>query len=287
MDVTFAELVDLKPADDGTFLALPADRSSGPRIFGGQLVGQALAAAARTVAAERPPHSLHGHFLHAGTPDEPIEYRVTSLRDGRAQSVRQVLAVQDDPLFLLTASFAVRPSGGVLEHQVPQAPPIDPDAVPTLEETFAASEPGFREWFTGHILPKPIDFRFVERPARDYVLTGDAGPLGQELLVRVRDDLADDPATHASGLAYFSDMFLLSSALHPHRAMIGKPGLRVASLDHAVWFHGEARTDEWLRYRMTSDWAGEGRGLCRGEIFDARGRLIATVVQEGLIKPSA
>ncbi|SHN43419.1 acyl-CoA thioesterase [Cryptosporangium aurantiacum] len=285
--VSLAEIVELTDAGPGRYVAAGADRSSGPRVYGGQLVAQALAAAGRTAPDGRVPHSLHGHFLHPGDPDAPIEYDVDALRDGRAQTVRQVLGKQGPhDVFALTVSFApAAASGPVLEHQEATSPVPDFDAVESVEETLARADAGLGEWFTRRIAPKPVEVRFVERPARDYVLRGEAPPSRQQVLMRIREPLPDNPLAHACGLAYFSDMFLLSTAVYPHRAVIGDRNLLVASLDHAIWFHGPVRADEWLLYDMESDWAGQGRGLCRGRMFDATGRLIATIVQEGLVKP--
>lgn len=282
------DLLDLKDTGGGRYVADPLDRSSGSRVFGGQLLAQALAAAGRTVPDERPPHSLHGHFLHPGNPDEPLEYTVRTLREGRAQSVRHVIGSQGEhDVLALTAAFA---GGGstpdaTLEHQIPTAPALDFDAVEPLEETLARTDGRLEEWLRHRVLPKPVELRFVDHPARDLVLRGERPPSEHRILMRVSERLPGGPVQHACGLAYFSDLFLLSSALHPHQGAVGDQGLLVASLDHTIWLHGPLRADEWLLYVMGSGWAGHGRGLCQGRLFDATGRLVATVMQEGLIKP--
>jgi acyl-CoA thioesterase-2 len=283
-----AAVLDLRRTGENVYTADPVDGSSRNRIYGGQLVGQALAAAGLTVPEGRAPHSIHGHFLHAGDSDEPIEYEVVPLRDGRAQNIRQVVGRQGQhDLFALTASFAgVSTSGSVFEHQVPTTPLLDFAAVPTLEQTLALVGADFRDWFIQRLLPKPVDIRFVDRPSSDYVLQGEVPPLQQRVLLRANGTLPDDASAQAAGLAYLSDMFLLSAAVHRHTALIGSSGLRAVSLDHAIWLHGPVRSDEWLLYVMESDWAGQGRGLCRGHMFDATGRLVATIAQEGLVKPS-
>ncbi|GAA0250987.1 acyl-CoA thioesterase [Cryptosporangium japonicum] len=282
------DLLDLKDVGDGRYVAAPLDHSSGDRVFGGQLLAQALAAAGRTVPDERPPHSLHGHFLHPGDPGEPLEYTVATLREGRSQTVRQVLGRQGaNEVIALTAAFAGggSPSGPVLEHQNTPSPFTEFDTVEALEATLDRADGRLDDWFTRRIRPKPVELRFVDHPARDLVFRGEKPPRVQRILMRISDRLPDGPVTHACGLTYFSDLFLLSSALYPHQASVSDHAMLVASLDHTIWFHGPVRADEWLLYVLESDWAGQGRGLCQGKLFDAAGRLVATVMQEGLIKP--
>ncbi|MFG1922395.1 acyl-CoA thioesterase [Cryptosporangium sp. NPDC048952] len=288
------DLLDLKDVGDDRYVAAPLDHSSGARVFGGQLLAQALAAAGRTVPDERRPHSLHGYFLHPGNPDEPLEFEVTTLREGRSQTVRQVVGRQQSlgrqgttEVIALTAAFAGggSASGPVLEHQLTTSPFTNFDDVEPLPDTLERTDGRLDDWFARRILPKPVELRFVDHPARDLVFRGEKPPRTQRILMRIKDRLPDSPVTHACGLAYFSDLFLLSSALYPHQASVGDHGMLVASLDHTIWFHGPLRADEWLLYVLDSDWAGQGRGLCQGKLFDATGRLVATVLQEGLIKP--
>jgi acyl-CoA thioesterase-2 len=285
--LSLAEVLDLKETGEGGYLAAPLERPPLPWVFGGQFVAQALAAAARTVPEGRLPHSVHAHFLHSGEPAEPIGYQVTPLRDGRAQNIRQVLAQQGPhDVFTLTAAFAGPASGPVFEHQVPAGPAVDFAQVPPAEVTLADADPRVRKWFE-FVSQQPVEIRFVGRPASDYVLRGQQPPAVQQVLVRAQGRLPDDPVAQGCGLAYLSDLFLLTAVALPHGYLLGAKGLIAVSLDHAIWFHGPVRSDEWLLFEITSSWAGHGRGLCQGRMYDATGRLVASVLQEGLVKPVA
>jgi acyl-CoA thioesterase-2 len=279
---TLAELLDLTQTGGDTFRGRSSS-SSPPRVFGGQLVAQALAAAGRTVAPERVPHSLHAHFLHPGDPGTPIDYQVDDVRDGRAQAVRRVVAEQDGrSLCTLVASFA-QPTHGPA-HQVPAALPVELDRVPSAQTSLADADERTRAWFAGVRSALPLDVRFVDSPARDAVLRGERPEPRQRILVRSAAPLPADPLLHACALAYASDLFLLSTALLPHGLLIGTAGVLAVSLDHAVWFHAPLRADEWVQHEMDSEWAGEGRALCRGRMRDGQGRLVASVMQEGLVR---
>lgn len=284
MGTTLADVLDVLEVTDAgrtggercfTGWSPPA---SPPRVFGGQLVAQALAAAGRTVPGNVPPHSLHAQFLDAGDPAEPLTYRVVSLRDG-GRAVRGVLVEQGGrDLCHVVASFAPPHPGPERQPPAPARiePPADPVPPGASEET--------RRWMRGLREVIPLDVRFAELPPRDAVARGATGPARQRVLVRSADPLPDASLVHACALAYASDLLLLSTALAPHGLLMGAVGVRAVSLDHAVWFHAPVRADDWLYHELGSDWAGDGRALCRGRIHDGAGRLAATVMQEGTVR---
>jgi acyl-CoA thioesterase II len=275
------EVLDLDVTADGAWLSR-VHRPAG-QLFGGQVAAQALGAAGRTVAPDRAVHSMHAYFLTFGDPARPIRYRVDETRDGGAFSTRRVVAEQGaEVLFVLAASFALRVDGPA--HQGPTPGPVDPAAVPSGEDLLQAGDEDSREWFARLRTLFPLDVRFLDEPVRARVLRGERPEPRQRVLVRASDPLGDDPLVHACALVYLSDLFLLSTALPPHGIAMGRPGMRVVSLDHAVWFHAPVRADGWLHYAMESPWAGDGRALSRGELFDTGGRLLATVAQEGTLR---
>jgi acyl-CoA thioesterase-2 len=257
------------------------------RTFGGQVAGQALMAAGRTVeapdAAPAPPpgrrdlHSLHAYFLHPGDPTTPIVYQVERVRDGRSFSTRRVIAIQHGrPIFALSASFQVPEPG--LEHAdtAPDVPP--PDEVPTMEQRLAVAGRPLSEWQEWDAL----DVRHVGPGLFGPSVIGPDGRPRSRVWLRADGTLPDDPLLHACVLTYASDLTLLRASLLGHD--VGRDDLQMASLDHAMWFHGPARADEWLIYDQVSPAASGGRGLAVGKMFTAGGRLVATVVQEGLIR---
>jgi acyl-CoA thioesterase-2 len=244
------------------------------RVFGGQVAGQALVAAARTVDPERQVHSLHAYFLRPGDMKIPILYEVDHIRDGRSFTTRRVVAIQHGrAIFNLQASFMVQEDG--YEHQaaMPDVPP--PDELPTMEERLR--QHGL-EWA---IHPRPIDVRSVEEPV---FLNHDTGRTTQHVWFKAAGRLPDDPILHTCVVTYASDMTLLDTSLLPHGKTFGDTGLQMASLDHAMWFHRPFRADEWLLYAQETPSASGGRGLAQGSIFTQEGKLAVTVVQEGLIR---
>jgi acyl-CoA thioesterase-2 len=287
MDATLRRLIDqldLEPLEVNLFRGQSADLG-GRSVFGGQVVGQALVAAART-AEDRAAHSLHAYFLLPGDMAAPIVYEVERIRDGRSFSARRVQAIQHGrPILSMIASFHADEPG--LEHQtqMPDAPP--PESLRPLaelrEEWLAQAGPvsdRLREAFSR---PVPIEFRPVEP-------WNPLAPIktkpSQMCWFRAVDRVADEPMLHVCLLAYASDYSLLPTALLPHgRTWLSNQTI-VASIDHAMWFHRPARIDEWLLYSMESPSAQRARGLARGLIFDRAGRLVASVAQEGLMRES-
>jgi acyl-CoA thioesterase-2 len=239
-------------------------------VFGGQVLGQALAAASRTVEPERIVHSLHGYFLRGGDTSVPIIYRPEPTRDGGSFSSRRVVASQNGkPIFYMSASFQ-RPESG-LDHQDPMPDDlVAPDDAPTLASVLEAR--------SGR---KAADWA-KEWAALDVRL---AGVSGRQFWIRAAGKLSDDPALHACVLAYASDLTLLGASLLPHGIVIGDRRIQPASLDHALWFHRPFRSDEWLLYDQASPSASAARGFATGRLFTEDGHLIASVAQEGLIRP--
>lgn len=283
MQRPLASVLGLEKVGDRVFRG-SSESISTVRVFGGQVAAQALAAAGRTLPAPRPVHSLHAYFLRPGDPGVPTTYEVEAIRDGRSFSTRTVVAKQgDEAVFHLSASFH-DPEEGIV-HQVPTTTVIAADLLPTSDERMAAADEQTRAWWSVVREIFPLELRFVDEPLRAQVLRGERPPPRQAIYFRSSDDLGDDPLLHVCALTYASDVFLLSTALPPHGLVMGGPqNIQGSSLDHAMWFHAPFRADDWLLYEMESTWAGDGRALCRGHVFDPGGRLVATVMQEGLLR---
>lgn len=251
------------------------------RVFGGLVIAQALVASARTVTG-RAPHSLHGYFLLPGDPLAPIIYEVDRLRDGKSFATRRCNAIQHGrAIFSLSASFQIEEEG--LEHAVAMPRVPGPETLPSemeMVERFGAVMPEpIRRWFASDrpIEARPIDLsRYVRH---------DAGAPAQNVWLRTTGPLPDDPAIHRAVLAYLSDLTLLDTALIGHGHSVFDADLQIASLDHALWLHRPFRADEWLLYAQESPTSCGARGLTRGLLFSQDGRLVASVVQEGLIRP--
>lgn len=283
MPATAAEIVrllDLERNGADLFVGPRPRRSALEKTYGGQLVGQALVAAARTVDDCRPAHSLHGLFLAAGNPTEPVTHEVARVRDGRSFSLRTVSSRQGGrEVFRLTASFQPVEEG--LAHQLKMPVVPSPGDVPTLHEVMRSSsslehEEWRAEW-------AGVELRYIpDNLARS---TNGEGPGVQQLWVRVNGALPDDAALHRHVIAYLSDLTLLSTSLLPHGIMLGSAELPRATLNHSVWFHQDARADEWLLVDQRSPWAGGARGLSFAAIYTADGAHVASLAQEGLIRP--
>lgn len=285
MEKTLASLIqrlDLERIEVNLFRGISAD-IGGRAVFGGQVIGQALAAAERTVEG-RDPHSLHAYFLLPGDAGAPIVYSVDRLRDGRSFSARRVLALQHgQPILSAIASFQVPETG--MEHAAPMPDVPAPERLTSraeLREGSLANATGIPPRVV-EALRKPSAFDFRPVDPVDPLRPVPSAP-AQAMWFRTTDRLPDDPALHRRLLAYVSDSQLLGTPLRPHGRSWFEPSMYVASLDHAVWFHRWARIDEWLLYAMDSPTAQGGRGLARGAIFDRAGRLVASVAQEGLMR---
>ncbi|WP_019815487.1 acyl-CoA thioesterase [Saccharomonospora saliphila] len=270
-------LLDLERIEENIYRGVSPPHSP-TRVFGGQVAGQALVAAGRTVPAERAVHSLHAYFIRPGDPSVPIVYEVDRIRDGRSFTTRRVVAVQHGKaIFSLSASFQIAEPG--LEHAEPMPDVPGPDAVPTL----AQRAEGFADQLGLLSHPRPIDIRYVNDPPWVTRTTG-AVPRRNQVWMRADGTLPDDPLLHVCVLAYASDMTLLDSILARHGVYWDVDRVLGASLDHALWFHRPFRADEWFLYDSASPTASGARGLATGNLFAADGGHIATVVQEGLIR---
>jgi acyl-CoA thioesterase-2 len=242
------------------------------RIFGGQVLAQSLMAAAKTVDAGRPVHSLHGYFLRPGDPHEPITFTVERLRDGRSFSARRTHAMQRGvPLLSMISSYQ-EPAEG-LDHQVEMPDVPGPDELPSLAERYGHLEP---------VSSTPMDLRHVEEPT--FLTPGPERVAHQAVWLRAVDKMPDEPLLHTALMAYASDFSLLEPILRRHGLSWATPGLKVASLDHAMWFHRPARMDEWLLYVQESPSASGARGLGLGRLFTADGVLVASIAQEGMLR---
>jgi acyl-CoA thioesterase-2 len=250
-------------------------------VFGGQVASQALVAAARTTDADRVVHSLHAYFLRPGDTRVPIVYDVERTRDGRAFSTRRVVARQHGrSIFYMSASFHLAEDG--LDHQDPMPAVAAPEDCPELGDVLArlTGRPRAewdREWAA-------LDVRYAGNSRAGGTLHSDAHPALARVWLKAAGPVGPDPVLHAAVLAYASDLTLLSVALVPHGTYIGDPRLQPASLDHAMWFHRPLRADEWLLYDQVSPSASGGLGFATGRLFTVDGRLVATAVQEGLIR---
>lgn len=273
------EILDLQQLGDGRFRG-ESPHVKAQRVFGGQVAGQALVAAGRTVDPARAVHSLHGYFVRPGDPAVPIDFTVETIRDGRSFSVRRSTATQHGrTIFFMSASFQVHEEG--LDHHTPL-----PEDVPGPEET-----PSIRDWLAAYperaeVLsnnPQAIDTRYVNTPG--WVPPGDrAASDTQRVWMRVDGKLPDDPLIHACALTYASDLSLLDAVLGTHGEVWGPGGVIGASLDHALWLHRPFRADEWFLYDSSSPSASGSRGLATGRLFSRAGVHIASAVQEGLLR---
>jgi acyl-CoA thioesterase-2 len=249
------------------------------RVFGGQVLAQALVAAMRTMVDQRAPHSLHSYFLRPGDIAKEIEFSVEILRDGRSFSARRVHALQDGkPIFSMIASFQDEDAG--LNHQSEMPKVVTPpEQLPTAAELLGALDhPVTNYWSKA----RPFDLRHASEPV--YLQPAKEHLAEQLIWFKALSKLPNDPQLQAAALAYASDYSILESILRRHGISWAHPGLASASLDHAMWFHRPARVDEWLLYVQDSPSAQSGRGLSQGKIFDREGNLIASVAQEGMIR---
>ena len=249
------------------------------RLFGGQVLAQSLLAALHTVDDERKVHSLHGYFLRAGYIEKPVTLAVDRIHDGRSFSTRRAQAHQDgQPIFSMIASFQTEDVG--LEHQVEMprdlTPPEDLPSYADVMESVA--DRPMAAWTR----PRAIDSRHVEG---SIAISVDGEKVAhQGIWIRTVGPMPDDPLLHTAALAYASDFSILEPVFRRHGLPSSTPGLRLASLDHAMWFHNWARVDEWLFYAQESPVARGGRGLSFGRIFTRDGLLVASIAQEGMIR---
>jgi acyl-CoA thioesterase-2 len=272
-------LMQLEPLGGDRFLAQSEDIGT-PAVFGGQVLGQSLAAASLTVGADRPVHSMHAYFLLPGE-HALIEYSVDRVRDGRSFTTRHVVARQQERIiFEMSASFQTVDEG--LDHQLAMPAVEGPEGlVSELDQRLALGDRLPERWRIKGLEPHGIEYRRVEP---DDLLTPIARPSESAIWMRAIAPLPDDPVVHRALLAYASDHGLLRAAMLPHGLSFMSGQVRPASLDHAMWFHRDFRMDDWLLYVLDSPSASGARGLCRGSLFTRDGRLVASTAQEGMLR---
>ena len=273
------DLLQLERLELNLFRGRNRDIGSG-RLFGGQVLAQALVAAGQTVEG-RAAHSLHGYFLLAGDLDIPVVYQVDRIRDGRSFTTRRVLAIQEGrEIFSMTCSFQVHEPG--LDHGagMPRVPP--PEELPRELDLVRARADRIPEHLRAvYTQERPLDFRPVD-PVDPFA--PQPRPPLKHLWFRAEGRMPEDPILHQAVLAYASDYGLLITALLPHAVSLMTPGLQAASLDHAIWFHRPMRVDDWLLYETDAPAAAGSRGFTRGSLFTRDGTLVASTAQEGLLR---
>ena len=274
-------LLELERLEVNLFRGLSPDEER-QRVFGGQVAGQALIAAGRTVEPDRRVHSLHAYFLRPGDPTIPIIYDVDRIRDGRSFTTRRVVAIQHGhAIFNLAASFQIEERGPEHQYEMPKVP--EPEELPTFLERLTP----YKERFTPEVWgwlerERPVETRSCEPPRW---IDASVGTGEQHVWFKANGKLDDDPLLHACIVAYASDLTLLDTAVAPHQIDYTDESFQVASLDHAMWFHRPFRVDEWVLYHQKSPSASGARGLAEGFIYSRDGRLCVTVIQEGLMRP--
>ncbi|MGE0845637.1 MAG: acyl-CoA thioesterase II [Flavobacteriaceae bacterium] len=273
-------ILDLETLEHNLFRGL-SPQDGWQRVYGGQVIGQALVAAARTVEDDRHIHSLHAYFMRPGDPAVPIIYQVDPIRDGKSFNTRRVLAIQHGKaIYSMSASFQRHEKG--LEHQMPMPEAPAPETLlgeDEMKQQFMDIAPAnVRQYWKRD---RPIEMRPVDFT---HYVSREKLPPRQMIWFRATGELPDDERIQKCALAYASDMTLLDTALFPHGRSVFDRDLQVASLDHAMWFHRPFRFDDWLLYAEDTPSASGGRGFTRGNIFSRDGDLIASTVQEGLIR---
>ncbi len=248
------------------------------RVYGGQVLAQSIVAAERTIPDARHVHSMHGYFLRPGDSAKGITFAVDRIHDGRSFSTRRTQAFQEGvPIFSMIASFQDQDPG--VEHQEPMPEGVPaPEDLPDIEAHLKGLHPMSKRLFTD----RPVDLRHVPSPIYLSV-EGDRKP-SQAVWMKVRREIPDDPAIHRAALAYLSDLTIQESILRAHGIPWAMPGLKVASLDHAMWWHRFGRVDEWMLYVQESPSARGGRGLATGRIYTQEGTLLASVAQEIMVR---
>ena len=273
------DLLDLEQVEVNIFRGRSPDETV-QRVFGGQVAGQALVAAGRTVAADRPVNSLHAYFIRPGDPAVPLVYTVDRVRDGHSFSIRRVTAVQHGkPIFVMSASFHRSEPGVEHEDPMPRVPPPGEvrRSIDRVEELLGAPLPA-------NVKDNPIDLRTVGPLSLEAARDPSLRTTRSYAWLRVNGELPDEPLLHVCLMTYASDLTLLDTVLLGHGLTWLDGHTTGASLDHAMWFHRPFRADQWLLYAQDSPVAYGARGLARGEVFTTDGDLVVSVVQEGLVR---
>ena len=274
------ELLDLEEIEKNHYLAT-SPNEGWQRVYGGQVIGQALVAASRTVDEARHAHSLHGYFLRAGDTSIPILYKVDRIRDGRSFTTRQVVAIQKgQPIFAMSISFQVDEEG--LSHQFPMPDAPDPESLQDDDEIRAQQAKEWPEQYQDSFgTSSAIEMRSID-PLD--LLNPVASEPKQMCWMKTREKLPNGQRLHQCVLAYLSDWSLLDTTTRPHAISFLQDNVQMASLDHAMWFHRPFRADEWLLYVQDSPSASGARGFNRGLIYNRAGELVASATQEGLMR---
>jgi len=272
----FSNLLDLTETTDGQYRA-PPPPDKGERIFGGQFLAQSMRAAELTVPDDRQVHSLHAYFLRPGDVDHPIELKVDTVRDGRTFSARQVIAHQHDKeRFRVTLSFHVNDyCPEFIGATMPDVP--SPEEVSFTYDDFTLELIDDDEWPGS---ARPLEIRYINPPR----IRGEATSAPQLMWMRIAETLGDAPGEHLAGLAYLSDSTLVDHIRLPHGKRWQDDDFEGASLDHAMWFHRASRADQWLLFEQSVQSTGLGRGLVLGRFFDRTGQIVASCMQEGLMR---
>lgn len=281
---TLLSILDLETIDVDLYRGTSTHHAL-PRVFGGQVIGQSLVAAGRTVPADRPVHSLHAYFLRPGDQTVPILYAVDRIRDGGSFTTRRVVASQKgEPIFSLAASFHKPEEGLDFQTGAPAVPPPE-DCIPEAEfrarmvDHLAATGSIFEGFWRE---PWPFEIRPVN--PEDFMATGPR-PAALNAWIRTHGTVPAVPSLHTECLAYVSDILLLLTARLPMPTPMLDSGIMMVSLDHAMWFHAPVQIDDWLLYSCDAPRLAGARGLCRGMLFDRSGKLVASAAQEGLLRP--
>lgn len=252
------------------------------RVFGGQVLAQSLVAAMRTVPDDRHVHSMHGYFLRPGDVGQPITFSVDRIHDGRSFSTRRTQAYQDGlPILSMIASFQDDDEGVAHQIEMPRDIP-EPESLPTAAETLEHIDHSVARYWANE---RPFDMRHVPSPI--YLKVDGERTARQAVWMKTFGTLPDDPDLHRAALAYASDYSIMEPVMRRHGIAWATPGLKMASLDHAMWWHRFGRVDEWLLYVQDSPSAQGGRGLSLGSIFNRDGLLLASVAQEGMLRSPA
>ncbi|GAB3844762.1 acyl-CoA thioesterase [Nesterenkonia populi] len=276
----FAAMFELEEMEGEDQFLAPVYEQAFWRIFGGQVLAQSAAAAMHTVDPARAIHSVHGYFLRPGDSKKPIEVRVERLRDGGSFSARRAQAYQDgQPILSMITSFQVGSHGPAHQMQMPQGLPSPDELADPAELLGHVKHPVVQEWGVG----RPFDIRHIDRPV--YLEADRERRPTSAVWLRTKAALPEDPNIHRAAMLYASDYLPFEPMMRQHGLYWAKPGLKMASLDHAMWWHRAARADEWLLFVMDSPSTQSARGLAAGWIFTRDGDLVASVAQEGMIRP--
>jgi len=282
------EILLLQQIDSNTFQGRAEDLGWG-RLFGGQVIAQAISAATQTTPENRSLHSLHSYFLRPGNVSDPVIYTVDRTRDGRSFTTRRVVATQNNtPIFHLAASYQTQEAGFCHQNDMPQT--CTPESLISEQELsksfLARLDPELLKIIPEKLRARAVSPRAIEiRPVQPvHPISPTRQPPHRQVWIRTTSSLPDDPGIHRILLAYASDFHFLATSMQPHGVSWMTPGMQVASLDHAMWFHRPVRVDQWLLYDVISPSASGARGLVLGHYFTTNGDLVATVMQEGLIR---